>query len=104
MKRRILIIVPYRARDLEGHALIGYRLSTDYGHEVLYSNGYGIERKLLEMAPDVVVMDHLAWSFKAEQAKLAKRLGMKVVILPTEGMFHDSQRVPEVAGHKHGVV
>ncbi len=102
MKRlKILMVVPYKARDLEGHALVGYHLERKYGHQVIYSNGYGLEQKILVHAPDVLVLDHLAWNFKVEQAKLAKSLGMKVVVLPTEGLFQDEEGAVRRSGKLH---
>jgi surface carbohydrate biosynthesis protein len=100
-KRRILFIVPYKARDLEGHSLVGYHLQNRYGHEVIYSNGYKIEKKLLDRAPDAIVFDHLSWNFKVQQARMAKRLGMKVIVLPTEGLFHDKEGAVRRAGSLH---
>lgn len=101
--RKVLIVVPYKSRDLEGHALVGYHLKTRYGYEVVYSNGYGIERKLLKEAPDALVLDHLAWNFKAKEARLAKELGMKLVVMPTEGLFQNKEGALGVAGMAHGV-
>ncbi len=100
-KRKVLILVPYKARDLESHALVGYYLVRKFGHEVVFTNGYGFEKKILTHSPDVVVMDHLAWNFKVEQARLAKSLGMKVVILPTEGLFQDEEGAVRRAGTLH---
>lgn len=102
-KRRILLIVPYKARDLEAQALIGYHLEQQYGYEVLCSNGYRIERKLYEYQPDALVLDHLCWNFKVAQARLAKKLGMKLIVLPTEGFVQDKEGALEVVGHAHGV-
>lgn len=99
--RKILFLVPYKARDLEGHALVGFHLKRKYGHEVIYTNGYGFELKILKYSPDAVVFDHLAWNFKIEQARLAKYLGMKVVILPTEGLFQDEEGAVRRAGKLH---
>jgi len=99
---KLLMIVPYKARDLEGHALVAHHLKKRYGHEVIFSNGYGIERKLLEHAPDALVLDHLSWDFKVRQARLAKDLGMKVVVQPTEGLFQDKEGAVRRAGKLHG--
>jgi surface carbohydrate biosynthesis protein len=96
--RKILLIVPYKARDLEGLALVAYHLERRYGHQVVFSNGYGIEQKLLENGPDAVVFDHLVWDFKARQARLAKQLGMKVLMLPTEGFHQDKEEPAQRAG------
>lgn len=101
--RRVLVIAPYKARDLDGLALVAYHLKRLYGHEVILTNGYGIETKLLRIAPDAVVFDHLAWGFKAEQARLAKSLGMKVIVLPTEGLHQNEDEATLRAGKLQGV-
>lgn len=98
VQRKILFVVPYKARDLDGLALIGYHLRSRYGHQVEFSNGYRIEHKILKHAPDAIVLDHLVWDFKARQAQLAKRLGMKVVVLPTEGFHKDKEEAVRIAG------
>lgn len=95
------MIVPYKARDLEGHALVAHRLTRRFGCEVILTNGYRLETKMLEHAPDAVVFDHLSWNFKVSQAKLAKSLGMKVVVLPTEGLFQDEEGAVRRAGKLH---
>jgi surface carbohydrate biosynthesis protein len=100
--RKLLMIIPYKARDLEGHALVGYHLRRLYGYDVVYSNGYGIESKLLQHAPDALVLDHLSWDFKVKQARLARELGMKVIVLPTEGLFQDREGAQRRAGKLHG--
>lgn len=96
------MIVPYLARDLEGHALVAHHLIHRHGYDVLMSNGDGIERKVLEYRPDAVLFDHFAWDFKVQQARLVKRLGGKVIILPTEGLFQDREGAVRVAGKLHG--
>ena len=101
--RRILFIVAYRGRDLDGLALVAYRLEKQYGHEVLLTNGYRIEKKLLQSAPDAIVFDHLMWDFKATQAQLAKSLGLTVIVLPTEGLFQNADEPRQRAGKHQGV-
>lgn len=101
MKKSILVVVPYKARDLEGLALVGYHLKNRFGCEVLFTNGYGLELKILKSSPDILVLDHLAWDFKVAQAKLAAGLGIKVVILPTEGLFQDEEGAVRRAGKLH---
>jgi len=102
-KRKVMMLVPYKVRDLEGAALVGHHLKERYGFEVVYTNGYGIERKLLEADPDALVLDHLVWSFKAAEARLAKRLGLKVFMLPTEGLFQSPDVALKVVGMHHDV-
>lgn len=101
--RRILLLVPFQARDLEGHALVAYHLRTRFGHDVRLGSVYGVERQLLEFAPDVLVIDHLMWRHKAEQARLAKKLGMRLVVLTTEGLFHDPENALRRAGKLQAV-
>jgi surface carbohydrate biosynthesis protein len=101
--RRVLFVVPYRARDLEGHALVGYHLKRRYEYEPVFSNGYDIERKLFEHKPDALVLDHLEWDFKARQARLAKELGIKVLVLATEGLHQNKEEAVRRAGKMHQV-
>jgi surface carbohydrate biosynthesis protein len=43
-------------------------------------------------------MDHLMWDFKAEQARIAKKFGMKLIVLPTEGLHHEMEEAIQRAG------
>jgi surface carbohydrate biosynthesis protein len=71
---------------------------------VHYSNGYGIERKLVAFKPDALILDHLAWNFKVDQARLAKKCGAKVILLPTEGFFQSKEPAQHVAGSLHNAI
>ncbi len=97
-RRRVLFIVPFQVRDLDGLALIGYILDKYYDVEVVYSNAYRIERKLIELRPDGVVFDHFVWDYKVRQARLARSFGMKLILLPTEGLHHDIEEGLRIAG------
>lgn len=94
--RRVLIVVPNRARDLEGHALVGYHLERHYQHRVYYCEPKTLEQKLLELCPDGIVLDHLGSESRAGSAQLAKQLGMKVFVLPTAGFFQDGEEDEEM--------
>lgn len=96
--RRILMLVAYKSRDLEGHSLVAYHLERRYGHEVRLTNIYDVERKIMEYAPDLFVLDHLMWENKARQAETAKRYGARVAVLPTEGLFQDAESAARMAG------
>jgi surface carbohydrate biosynthesis protein len=107
LSRRILVVVPNTLRDLEGHALMGYHLEKCLGHEVRYSTGTNLVRDLLSYAPDGVVMDHLSWDYRARQALLVKRIGAKLFLLPTSGLFRDLTEHELIAGrafHVNGLV
>ena len=100
--RRVLILVPNRWRDLEGHALVAYHLKNAYGHEVELCNEGDAQRKLMKLGPDGLVIDHLGIIERVELAMLAKRLGTKVFLLPTAGFFQDMEREARRAGKLFG--
>jgi surface carbohydrate biosynthesis protein len=107
MTRRILVIVPNVLRDLEGHVLMGYHLARCHGHEVRYTVGTNLTRELLAFAPDAVVMDHLSWDYRARQALLVKKIGAKLIVLPTSGLFRDMSEHELIAGrafHVNGLL
>jgi len=99
--RKILFLVPFKARDLEGHALVGYHLRRRHGYDIVFSNSDRVEEKLLRYAPDALVMDHLIWDFKVQQVQFAKKLGIKVIVLPTEGLLQSEDDVLLVTGYRH---
>jgi len=96
--RRILILVPNKLRDLEGHALVAYHLQHRYGHRVFFCSEQEVQQKLLEHAPDALVLDYLGIDEKLRQSSLAKRLGVKVFVLPTAGFFLDREGEARRAG------
>ncbi len=98
MTRRILITVPNLLRDLEGCALVGYHLERCFGHEVRYTTGRNLTTDLFAHVPDVLVLDQIAWDYRARQANLAKRLGCRLVVMPTSGLFQDMSQHSLVAG------
>jgi len=85
---RVLLSVPRPLRDLEGHALVAFFLRR-LGHEVLLHTGPRLHERIAEEAPDAVVLDYLGWEERAEDARLARRLGMKVIVLPTSGLWEE---------------
>ena len=96
---RVLILVPVVSRDFEGHALVAYHLHSRYGHDVEFCNANTLHEKMLSFAPDVLVLDRL--DTRSERARLAKRLGMKVVLLPTLGFVQDGLDTEELRAGKN---
>lgn len=101
---KILFITPYISRDLRGNCLIGYYLKKKYNIHCDYLNGYGIEKKLLQGKYSAIVFDHLEWSFKVDQIKFAKKIGIKTIVLPTEGLIEYEQNVLDNTGITNGSI
>ena len=101
--RRILLVVPRKDRDLEGHALVGYFLRSRYRHDVFLTNVDGFEQSVLERAPDAVVLDYLGLPSRARQVRLAKSLGIRVAVLPIAGLYEDEEDHARTAGKPTGV-
>lgn len=100
--RKILIVVPHPSRDLEGHALVGFHLSAKYGHEPAFCDVDSLEDRLFEFEPDAVLLDFLGWDSRTEQAKLAKRLGINVAVLPIAGLYESREEIVREAGKLTG--
>jgi surface carbohydrate biosynthesis protein len=98
--RRVLISVPRKARDLEGHTLVAYHLRTRHGCDVAFCTPTDTDARCLEYAPDVLVLEILDFHTRVRQVRLAKRLGMKVVVHPIAGLYADDHT--RVAGHRTG--
>jgi len=99
--RRVLISVPRKARDLEGHTLLAYHLRTRHGCDVAFCTPTEVDARCLEFAPDVLVLDILDAPSRVRQLRLARQLGMKVVVHPIAGLYADDHA--RVAGHRTGV-
>jgi surface carbohydrate biosynthesis protein len=93
--------VPVVSRDFEGHALVAWHLRSRFGHDVRFCSAHDLQEQILSYAPDVLVLDRL--DTRAGKARLAKRLGMKVVLLPTLGFVQDGLDTEELrAGKREG--
>jgi surface carbohydrate biosynthesis protein len=96
--KKIYFITPYLSRDLPGNCLIGYYLENIFGLKVEYLNGYNVLDKIRKHKHVAIIFDHLEWKFKADQIKYAKSLGIKTIVLPTEGLFVDEETVIRTSG------
>lgn len=96
--KKIIFITTYKARDFEGHGLVGWHLNRKYGIDSYYINGYDIYKKIVELKPAVLIMDHLVWDHKKALAKWTSDLGIKVVLLFTEGYYHEKTGLDKMMG------
>ena len=101
-RRRILLTIPRPLRDLEGHALVGHLLERR-GYEVLFHTGEGVRERILRELPDAVVLDYLGYESRADEARVAKRLGIAVIVLATVGLWETTDGHARAAGLKTGV-
>jgi surface carbohydrate biosynthesis protein len=100
--RRVLLLITHRTRDLEGHALLAYHLEESHGIEAHVCNIRDFEERLLEVAPDLVVLDFLGWDVKAAHARLARRLGVRVAVLPIAALYETHDEHLRAAGSRTG--
>jgi surface carbohydrate biosynthesis protein len=100
--RRVLLVVPRLARDLDGHALVAHHLRHSFHHDVQLWTGSGTEQQFLEYAPDVLVLDVVGYEDRLHEATLAKAVGAKVCMLPTAGVFPDEHGFLRLAGEANG--
>lgn len=99
MEKRVLFITTYKARDFHGNALVGYYLKSKFNIDSFFIHGYGVEKEVLRIKPSVLVMDHLVWDHKKKLAKWASSIGVRVVLLFTEGYYKDITSFDKIFGH-----
>ncbi len=56
---KILICVPDKLRDLEGHALVAFHLIRRHSHDVRLIEPFSVESAFLQHAPDAIVLDYV---------------------------------------------
>jgi surface carbohydrate biosynthesis protein len=100
--RKILMVVPHRVRDLEGHALVAWHLQRKYGHDVEFSGVDQVEERLLESAPDALVLEYLGWFGRMRVARLAKELNVRVALLSISGLYETKEEFAREAGKLTG--
>jgi surface carbohydrate biosynthesis protein len=100
--RRVLICIAHLGRDLEGCCLVGYLLEKRFGLLVTYCRVSDVKRRLLEVAPDAVVLDFLGGVGSAEVSRLAKQLNVRVVVLPVAGFYGSPEEYLDAAGRRTG--
>jgi surface carbohydrate biosynthesis protein len=99
--KNILFLFAYKRRDLMGNCLIAHAVKKE-GYNFIHANSYDVQRKIYKYKPIAVIFDHLAWNHKIEQAKLCKKLGIKVVVYNTEGFLYKPTDASNLLGSKFG--
>ncbi len=89
---RIAISVDHKWRDLPGYVYLGLQLQRR-GHEVVFLRN-GLEKHCLPgIRPDAAVMPNLFHDEKRRLAAQWRQLGIRIVLLPTEG-------IPTLSGYR----
>lgn len=103
MEKKVYFLTPYISRDLPGNVLIGQYLERKYNIQCYYLNGYNVYNKIRDGGFCAIIFDHLQWKFKAEQLRYAKKMGLKTIVLPTEGLSWDEDAVINRLGVSYDV-
>ena len=98
-EKKVVFITTYKARDFQGNGLVGYYLKKHYNIDSFFVHGYSVKKEILSIKPAVLVMDHLVWDHKKELANWASSIGVKVVLLFTEGYYKDISSFDKIFGH-----
>jgi surface carbohydrate biosynthesis protein len=89
---KILICVPDKLRDLEGHALVAFHLTRRHGHDVRLVEPFSLESVFLQHAPDAIVLDYVGSHERLAVAQMANRFGVPVIMLPIAVFMNDTER------------
>ena len=99
LNKKIIFITTYKARDFHGNALVGFYLKSKFNIDSFFIHGYGVEKEILRIKPSVLVVDHLVWDHKKKLTKWASSIGIRVVLLFTEGYYKDITSFDKIFGH-----
>jgi surface carbohydrate biosynthesis protein len=97
-KKRILISIDHKWRDLPGHIFLGMYLEQVYGHEVIFARNYDELKYWRAFQPDVVVINHLIEENRRRWAREQLPPQVKLCILPTEGITATKSDMPSLLG------
>ncbi len=85
-KKKILLIMDHPGRDLGGMAYLAYQLIVNFGHVPIITGTRNEIRDIIIHRPDLIIMSHLWFPRHVEVVDVAKKLGVDIGILPTEGI------------------
>jgi len=101
-RKTVLALVAYPARDLEGIGLLAFHLRRWYNVELVPALAEEFEQKMLELAPDAILLDQLGSEHRMSLARLAVELGSVVCLLPVAGYLQTAEAEITRAGKKLG--
>jgi hypothetical protein len=99
-KKRILISIDHKWRDLPGHIFLGMYLEQVYGHEVIFARNYDELKYWRAFQPDVVVINHL---IEENRRRWAREQLPPQDTTPTQGRPRTARRRkgPHAPLHRH---
>lgn len=84
-KKKILIVVDHRARDLKGLANLAHKLITVNGHLPIITQTRNEIRNLILHRPHLILMSHVLFPRHLELVDIAESVGTRIGLLATEG-------------------
>jgi surface carbohydrate biosynthesis protein len=84
--KRILLVVDHKWRDLPGSVYLKMLLEKTYHHRVVLARLGEAAALIPSLRPHVIVYNNLYHHKKNSYARYLKQRGVKIVILPTEGI------------------
>ncbi|EKD27039.1 MAG: hypothetical protein ACD_79C00912G0003 [uncultured bacterium] len=97
---KILIIIDIAKRDLKACCHVGYFLASKYKYKVIFSNTKNEIAMMIYYRPKVIVLSHLQYERFESVIKFAKKLSVKICILPAEGIPANNESFLPVYGDK----
>lgn len=86
VKKRILLGVDHKWRDLPGSVYLKYLLEKKFGYKVkIVRNGLEYYFALF-WKPDLIIYNHVYEKRRADEIKKLKQLNISIAVLPTEGI------------------
>jgi len=84
-RKKILFILDHPSRDLKGLTYLIHRLITLYGYLPVITGTRNEARSLVLHRPDLMLISHLLFPRHIDLPNIAKSVGARIGLLPTEG-------------------
>ena len=84
-RKKILIVVDHRARDLQGLTNLAHKLITVNGYLPIITQTRNEIRNLILHRPNLILMSHVLFSRHFELVDIAESVGTRIGLLATEG-------------------